>query len=111
MTTTDDLLDMSVDDQKDQLENLEEDQLKELRDREERSTAIDNIDRELSKSRKERGDPMPSQTDDHPQVQDQDVDGDAEKDDSRIEELEAKVDYLIQGCKTTSEEGFENYEN
>lgn len=110
MTTTDDLLDMSVDDQKDELENLEVNQLQELEEQEERSTALDNIERELGNRKKED---QLEQTAEEVMEDAKEESYDKKDDDSnsdRIMELEAKVDYIISKCKTTSEEGFENYE-
>jgi len=105
MTTTDDLLDMSVDDQKDELENLEVNQLQELKEEEKRSTALDNIDREL-------GNRKTNETIEE-KASSNEVIGDVkvETKDDRLDKLEKKVDYIISRCKTTSEEGFENYDN
>jgi len=98
MTTTDELLDMSVADQKDKLENLEMSQLQELKQKEERSTALDNIERELGNRK----------TEDTKQESTGDSIGDVsiETKDERLEELEDKVDYLIKNCKTTSYEEY-----
>ena len=91
-----DLTDLTVDEQKNELENLGKQKLKELREREERQTAIDNIDRELS-SRQKSDRPKDSK--------------DPREHEGLQSELERKVDYLIEKCKTTSMEGFEDYEN
>lgn len=102
-----DLTDLTVNEQKDELENLSKKQLKELREEEERQTAIDNIDSELSN----RDDEVVEEA----EVVDESVPDEAAtehvSDTRRVEKLEAKVDYIIERCKTISEEGFENYEN
>jgi hypothetical protein len=112
-----DLTSLNVDEQKNKLENLSKEELKELREKEERQTAIDNIDRELSgrghdqvqekddeseQDSVERDAPMPQTAEDNME--------DSKKADERSE-LERKVDYLIENCKTTSKEGFQEYDN
>jgi len=102
------LTDLTVDDQKDELQNLNKKQLKQLKEDETRNTALDNIKREIRKrNRQEKEDPADigdtEQTKKAPQkISEDDV---IEK----VAELEKKVDYLIEKCKTTSQEGFENY--
>jgi len=98
-----DLTDLTVNEQEDELENLSKTELKELREAEERQTAIDNIDNELSSREK-------TTTEDHDAVMGEEPVPDG-KDEPAKSELERKVDYLIEKCKTTSMEGFENYEN
>jgi len=101
-----DLTDLTVDEQKNELENLGKQKLKELREREERQTAIDNIDRELSsrqKSDRPKDSKDPREHEGSGPMVDESVEG------SRSE-LERKVDYLIEECKTTSHEGFKDYE-
>lgn len=106
----DELQDLTVDEQKEELENLSREQLKDLREAETRNTALDNIDRELAKYDRE-------------EVQSSSVDLEEDEDDSseaeelaqekfteeEIQEIKEKVDYIIERCKTTSQEGYENY--
>lgn len=113
---TDDLPDLTVDEQEDELQNLSKTELKELREDEERQTAIDNIDSELS-SRQAQEDEMSNdpeqdvvEDDQEPVEQEETKPEDTEKADNRSE-LERKVDYLIERCKTTSHQGFEEYDN
>ena len=98
MTDEQDLTEMTVDEQENQLKDLNLEELKELRGREERNTAMDNIDREIS-NRQE--DSRTEKTVSNSVNQDQE---------SEKSELERKVDYLIEKCKTTSHEGFKDYE-
>jgi len=104
----DELLDLTVAEQKDELENLSKTELEELREKESRQTAIDNIDGELSS----RQEDSRTEKDEHPQTVPTDTtDIGKESNERSKSELERKVDYLIEKCKTTSMEGFENYEN
>jgi hypothetical protein len=110
----DGLTDVTVDEQKDKLQNLSKEELEELREQEERQTAIDNIDKELSKRRtqedEEQAEPQTEVVDEeqeHPQTEtntSEPVEEDGER-----SVLEAKVDYLIEKCKTTSHKDFEDY--
>lgn len=95
-----DLTDLTVDEQKDELENLSKKELQVLKEEETRNTALDNIERELAKYDR-----------DESQTQSIQVKEKASRYNERIEELEKKVEYLIDRCKTTSKEAFENYEN
>lgn len=113
----DELLDLTVDEQKDELENLSKKKLEKLREAEERQTAIDNIDSELSNRPEitEKAEPEPEEDNKSEIEEDFDetsnrVDGDIEKQEVDVEQLARKVDYLIEKCKSTSEEAFENYE-
>jgi len=104
----DELLDLTVNKQEDELENLSKKELKELREKESRQTAIDNIDGELSS----RQEDSRTEKDEHPQTVPTDTTDIGEGNDGPSKsELERKVDYLIEKCKTTSIEGFENYED
>jgi len=114
------LTDLTVDDQKDELQNLSKKQLEQLKEDETRNTALDNIKREIRKRNRQKKEEDNS---------DEISEGNTEQtkkapkkikapqtinqDDiiEKVAELEQKVDYLIEKCKTTSEQGFENYEN
>lgn len=99
------LLELNVDEQKQELENLELDELKDLREAEERNTAIDNIDLELGDRKTDTSNVEPDEN-----VEDVEASND-EDDRSELEELKAKVDYLLEKGKTVSREGFEDYED
>ena len=98
----DELLDLTVDEQEEELENLSVDQLQELEVDETRQTALDNIKSELFSRREDEEETEKGSGS---------VEVSYESKDDRVEELERKVSYLIDRCKTTSEEGFENYED
>jgi len=111
-----DLTDLTVDEQKDELENLGKQKLEELRGKETRQTAIDNIDREISNRQEDSRDEDWSETvsDTDEEITKEDVEEAAKNSKSvteRQNELDRKVDYLIEKCKTTSMEGFKDYEN
>jgi len=105
---------LTVDDQKDELQNLSKKQLEQLKEDETRNTALDNIKREIRKRNRQKkeennsdemSDGNTEQRKKAPQtINEDDIIG-------KVAELEQKVDYLIEKCKTTSEQGFENYEN
>jgi len=116
MTDEQDLTELTVDEQENQLEDLDLEELKDLRGREERNTAMNNIDREISNRQKDSRDEDWSETvsDTDEEITKEDVEEAAKNSKSvteRRNELERKVDYLIEECKTTSHEGFKDYEN
>lgn len=104
------LTSLTVDEQKEELENLETHELEELKTQEKRRTAVGNIESELSNrepEQEETSEPEPSEsTLDKPENQEEDT-SDEEIDERS--EIEAKVDYLIEKCKTTSKQGFKDY--
>lgn len=126
---TDELTDLTVQEQEDELQDLPTEKLQNLREQETRRTALDNIDNELSQRQPEQEE-TEQETSEEPVEEDSDQQDEEEDDpraeseqpepaqdrgetvmeNDRLEELEAKVDYLIENCKTTSHQGFENYE-